>query len=188
METVGLKPVSGFTGRSSVVRGLIRYFGHPRMRQLRARALAADGTGSAAGAGFFRWLESGPLSVQTGRAGALRLDMRHLTMAHAQLGAIAFGDLESSVQEAMIRHLGPGGVLYDVGANVGFFSLLAARIAGPAGFVYAFEPAPENVRAIEANTALNGFENITVIPKAVAARPGTARLQLVDDQSWSKLE
>jgi FkbM family methyltransferase len=80
--------------------------------------------------------------------------------------------------------------VYDIGANVGFFALLGARLAGMenGAMVYAFEPAPANARAIEANALLNGLENIVVIPRAAGARSGTARLQLVEDQSWSKLE
>ena len=56
------------------------------------------------------------------------------------LGSIAGGNPESAVQEAMVRHLGRGDVFYDVGANLGFFSLLAAHLAGlEAGRVVAFE-------------------------------------------------
>jgi FkbM family methyltransferase len=89
----------------------------------------------------------------------------------------------------MVRHLGRGGVFYDIGANVGFFALLGAHLAGlHEGRVFAFEAAPDNADAIRINARLNGIENVTVIDKAVSARPGRARLQVVDDQSWSKLE
>jgi FkbM family methyltransferase len=54
--------------------------------------------------------------------------------------------------------------------------------------VYAFEAAPDNARAIGVNVELNGIPNVTVIDKAVSSRSGTGRLQIVDDQSWSKLE
>jgi FkbM family methyltransferase len=115
--------------------------------------------------------------------------MHHLPLSHAHIGSIAFGNLESAVQEAMVRHLGRGGVFYDVGANLGFFSMLAAHLVGlDVGHVYAFEAAPDNARAIRANAALNNIPNVTVIDKAVSARAGTGRLQIVDDQSWSKLE
>jgi FkbM family methyltransferase len=87
----------------------------------------------------------------------------------------------------MIRHLGEGGVFYDIGANLGFFALLGARLVGPGGKVYAFEAAPDNAQAITVNAAINEIANIEVIAKAVAARSGTGRLQVVDDQSWSKL-
>jgi FkbM family methyltransferase len=105
------------------------------------------------------------------------------------VGSIAFGNLESSVQEAMVRHLGRGGVFYDIGANLGFFAMLGAHLAGiDEGHVYAFEAAPENAEAIRHNATLNAIPNITVIAKAVSSASGRGRLQIVDDQSWSKLE
>ncbi len=94
-------------------------------------------------------LERGVLRVPQGHAGGLAFDMRHLPISHAHFGSIAFGNLESAVQEAMVRHLGDGGVFYDIGANIGFFALLGAHLAGlESGHVYAFEAAPDNAEAI----------------------------------------
>jgi hypothetical protein len=58
------------------------------------------------------------------------------------------GTTEPLVQASLERHLVEGDVLYDVGANVGFFSLLGARLVGPRGTVVAFEPLPRNVDAL----------------------------------------
>jgi FkbM family methyltransferase len=114
--------------------------------------------------------------------------MRYLPISHAHVGSIAGGNLESAVQEAMVRHLGRGEVFYDIGANLGFFSLLAAHLSGlHEGRVYAFEAAPDNAEAVRRNAELNLIPNVVVIAKAVAARAGRGRLQVVDDQSWSKL-
>jgi FkbM family methyltransferase len=174
--------------RSLVLRVLIR-FGHPKLRELRARAVAREGlSGQLLGLVLGR-LERGVLRVPQGHAGGLAFDMRYLPVSHAHFGSIAFGNLESAVQEAMVRHLGDGGVFYDIGANLGFFAMLGAHLAGlETGHVYAFEAAPDNADAIRSNAALNGIGNVTVIAKAVAASAGRARLQVVDDQSWSKLE
>ena len=172
-----------------IVRALILRYGHPRLRQVHAEALAGRGLRARAIVWGARWLEQRYLVVRGGHGIRLRIDMGQLPLSASQLGAIALGTLEIPVQEAMVRHLPAGGVFYDIGANVGFFSLLAARMAGPApAHVYAFEPAPENARAIALNARMNGFDNITVIAKALGAQAGTARLQIVDDQSWSKLE
>jgi FkbM family methyltransferase len=174
--------------RSTLVRRLIR-LGHPRLRELRARAMTGARPRDRLLRGAVRWLESGVLRVPQGHGGGLAFDMRYLPISHAHLGSIAFGNLETAVQEAMVRHLGRGGVLYDVGANLGFFSLLGAHLAGlDAGRVYAFEAAPENAQAIARNAELNAIPNVSVIEKAVTARSGRGRLQVVDDQSWSKLE
>jgi FkbM family methyltransferase len=174
--------------RSLLLRVLIR-FGHPRLRELRARAVARRGLSGMALGLLLGRLERGVLRVPQGHAGGLAFDMRYLPVSHAHFGSIAFGNLETAVQEAMVRHLGDGGVFYDIGANLGFFAMLGAHLAGlQRGHVYAFEAAPDNAEAIRSNAALNGIGNVTVIAKAVAASSGRGRLQVVDDQSWSKLE
>ena len=53
------------------------------------------------------------------------------------------GTGEPEVQDALRRHLRPGMTFYDLGANIGFFSLLAARLVGEQGRVFAFEADPE---------------------------------------------
>lgn len=163
--------------RSMLIRVLTR-LGQPTLRDLRARA-----PGPAV-----RWLEAGTVTVPVGHGQGLKFDLRHLRLDHAHLGSIATGWLETSVQEAIVRHLGPGDVLYDIGANLGFFSLLGARIVGPQGQVYAFEPAPDNAGAIRHHAELNHLANLSVREQAVAASSGQGRLQLVQDRSWSKLE
>jgi FkbM family methyltransferase len=170
---------TGFN-RGFVVRRLVR-LGHPKLRDL----WLADPWWARP---LFRWLESGAITVPTGLGGGLQLDMRGIPLSHAHIGSLAFGNLEQSVQEAMLRHLGEGGVFYDIGANVGFFALLAGHMSGyGVGHAYAFEPTPDNAEEIRRNVVLNGLPNVTVIEKAVGAEKGTGRLQVVDDQSWSKL-
>jgi FkbM family methyltransferase len=173
--------------RSMLVRRLIR-LGHPRLRQLRADAMRGRTLRAVALRMFVRWLEDGVLRVPQGYAGGLAFDLRYLPISHAHVGSIAGGNLESAVQEAMVRHLGRGGVFYDIGANLGFFSLLAAHLAGLSeGRVYAFDAAPDNAEAIRVNAALNRIPNVEVLAVAVSDRSGWGRLQVVDDQSWSKL-
>jgi FkbM family methyltransferase len=184
--------IKGFLGRlginrSTLVRRLIR-LGHPRLRELRAEAISGRGPRAHALRVFVRWLENGVLRVPQGYAGGLAFDMRWLPISHAHVGSIAGGNLESAVQEAMVRHLPRGGVFYDIGANLGFFSLLAAHLSGlDEGRVYAFEAAPDNAEAIRVNAALNQIPNVEVRAVAVSDRSGRGRLQIVDDQSWSKL-
>ena len=96
-----------------------------------------------------RWLERGVLRVPQGHGGGLIFDMRYLPISHAHIGSIAFGNLESSVQEAMVRHLGPAACSMTSAPTSGFFSMLGAHLAGfEEGHVYAFEAAPENAEAI----------------------------------------
>jgi FkbM family methyltransferase len=64
-------------------------------------------------------------------------------------------------------------VVFDVGANIGYLSLLFARQAGPDGRVVAFEALPANLARLAAHIELNGMApNITIVPAAVVDRPG----------------
>lgn len=171
--------------RSWVVRRFVR-IGHPRLREFELRVRTSPLLQAAVEPGR-RWLNAKPIQIPAGLAHGMWISKSDLPLTHAHLGSVAFGNLEASVQEALLRHLGPGDVFYDIGANLGFFALLGARLVGPEGRVFAFEPAPANAGAIVRNAALNGFENVEVIEKAVSARGGQGRLQIVDDQSWSKL-
>ncbi|MBE9166043.1 FkbM family methyltransferase [Pleurocapsales cyanobacterium LEGE 06147] len=90
----------------------------------------------------------------------------------------ALGDYELPLQEALASHLKPGGVFYDIGANIGFFSILGAKLVGHTGKVYAFEPVPDNAAKIHHNARLNNFSQITVIEKAVSGSMGEGQLLL----------
>jgi FkbM family methyltransferase len=60
----------------------------------------------------------------------------------------------------------------DVGANMGYFSLLAASLVGSTGHVYSWEPSPENVKLLLASKQLNQFSNIEIVQAAAGARSG----------------
>jgi FkbM family methyltransferase len=66
--------------------------------------------------------------------------------------------------------------LYDVGANVGFFTLLASRLVGPTGRVVAFEPEPDNVQVLRHHVLRNSLANVSVIGAAVSDEEGVATL------------
>lgn len=88
------------------------------------------------------------------------------------------GDVERPVQDAIVDLLGEGDVFYDVGANVGFFSLLAARAVGSAGSVVAFEPVAANAQLVRSNARANGMDNVVCIETAVSDRSGRADLHV----------
>ena len=68
------------------------------------------------------------------------------------------GTYEPELQAALRELVQPGAIIYDVGANIGYVSLLLAKAAGPAGHVYAFEALPENAGRWQTNIALNGMD------------------------------
>ena len=72
----------------------------------------------------------------------------------------------------------PGMVVVDVGANVGYFTLLAAELAGSGGTVYAFEPEPNNYALLKNNIQLNSYSNIQPIETAVSNECGSTQLYL----------
>ncbi len=67
----------------------------------------------------------------------------------------------------------PGDVVYDVGANVGIYSLLASSRVGSSGCVYAFEPLERNLHYLRRHIELNHVQNCTVLPSAVCNQQGT---------------
>lgn len=83
------------------------------------------------------------------------------------------GTYEIELQEALTRLVKPGMVAYDVGANIGYISLILASLAGPGGRVFAFEALPDNVRRLRKNLELNQMsDRVSVTPEAVIDRSG----------------
>lgn len=82
------------------------------------------------------------------------------------------GSYEYEKQQLLKSVLKPGDVVYDLGANVGFYSLLAATLVGPAGTVYSFEPLPSNLDYLRRHIDVNGIRNCQVFPWAVGGRNG----------------
>ena len=91
---------------------------------------------------------------------------------------LGLGTYELPIQTIFAQHLDTGDVFYDIGANVGFFSIVAAKLVGDTGKVYAFEPGTENAKAIRHNAKLNNFDTIEVIEKAVSNTSGEGQLLL----------
>ena len=86
------------------------------------------------------------------------------------------GTYEPELQAALRELIQPGAVIYDVGANIGYVSLLLAKAAGQNGHVYAFEALPENVGRWRQNVALNGMEaRLSLYTGAVTRSTGPAR-------------
>lgn len=72
----------------------------------------------------------------------------------------------------------PDMVVLDIGAHVGYYSLLAARRVGPNGKVYAFEPEPGNYDLLVENIEQNGYENVIPFRQAISDRKGNSTLFL----------
>jgi FkbM family methyltransferase len=82
-------------------------------------------------------------------------------------------------ETAIIFHnLKEGDVFIDVGANVGYYTLLASKKVGITGHVYSFEPETENYEILKQNIILNNLQNVTIEKKAVANKAGRMKLYL----------
>jgi FkbM family methyltransferase len=81
---------------------------------------------------------------------------------------------EAEVQKIMREIVTPGDIVYDVGANVGYMTLLFATLSGPEGRVLAFEPSPVNFRRLRRNIELNRERNVDLQNCAVSDVEGTA--------------
>ena len=83
------------------------------------------------------------------------------------------------VETAIItREVRPGQTFVDIGAHIGYYTLLASTLVGAEGKVFAFEPDLLNREVLEKNVAAAGCRNVTVIPKAVSVKTGKADLYL----------
>jgi FkbM family methyltransferase len=145
--------------------------------------------------GLWEWLLSRRVTRAAARRWYRRRDARIAAGPAAGLwfnagpGDVDFnlGRYERPVQAALVEHLRPGDTFYDVGANLGFFTMLAARLVGPSGRVYAFEPVPENAAAVRHNARLNDFGQVTVLEKAVADAAGRGELRQAHHAGGSAL-
>lgn len=66
----------------------------------------------------------------------------------------------------------------DVGAHIGYYTLLLAKLVGPNGKVYSFEPDPENFKVLKRNVLENGYRNVVLENKAVSDKDGKVKLHL----------
>ena len=81
------------------------------------------------------------------------------------------------------KYVHEGDVVIDVGAHVGYYTLLMAQLVGKNGKVYSFEPDPANFELLKKSVEINGFENVVLIQKAVSDTTEKIKLFLGDNDS-----
>jgi FkbM family methyltransferase len=84
-----------------------------------------------------------------------------------------FGAYEPGVAALIAQQLRLGDVAYDVGANIGYFSMLMARIVGPGGHVLAFEPSPRSYRQLANNAERSAWPSLSTLQVALTDEVGT---------------
>ena len=86
--------------------------------------------------------------------------------------SFVYGTWEPHVVEALVQAVEPGTVAVDIGAHIGFYTLLLSKRVGQSGLVVAFEPLPPNFRVLRENLQLNFCPHVRAVNKAVTDRPG----------------
>jgi FkbM family methyltransferase len=84
------------------------------------------------------------------------------------------GSYDYSRQTLFSKIIKEGSTVYDVGAHVGFYTLLFSTLVGPKGKVFAFEPSPRNICYLKRHLKLNCCDNVEVIEAAVTEKDGIA--------------
>ncbi|MDA8324071.1 MAG: FkbM family methyltransferase [Actinomycetota bacterium] len=88
------------------------------------------------------------------------------------------GQYESYESDLFRSAIVPGTTVIDVGANIGYYSLIASRLVGEGGRVVSFEPHPEIFGLLTANRERNSAENVIPLNLALSDRTGATRLYL----------
>lgn len=96
------------------------------------------------------------------------VDSLHITKNNG-----VYEPLETGVVQANVKK---GDVVVDAGANIGYYTLLLARLVGPEGKVIAIEPDPDNFALLKKNVEVNGYHNVELHQKAVSDAAGTVKL------------
>jgi len=94
------------------------------------------------------------------------------------LGLSLRGYYEQYETEIVKGEIKKGDVVLDLGANIGYYTLIFAKLVGESGKVFAFEPEPANFSLLKKNMEINGYNNIILIQKAVSDRDKIIKLYL----------
>jgi FkbM family methyltransferase len=97
------------------------------------------------------------------------------------------GSYEYHKRQALEKMVAKGSVVLDIGANAGFYTLLASVLVGRQGRVFAFEPVPRNLRYLKEHLRINGIANVSVIEAAVADCAGIAHFDAGPNPSMGHL-
>lgn len=121
-----------------------------------------------------RQVLASPITVRFGEGDIVLLDLGGFRLfadradAAVSVSIVATGDYETHLSGFHKRVVKPGMTVVDIGANVGFYTMLFASLVGERGRVLAFEPNSENCRILLLTIAANNFHQVTLFPFALA--------------------
>jgi FkbM family methyltransferase len=126
--------------------------------------------------------ESRPRTIVRGLAAGYRM-----YVSPAENLGYLLGTYEPQLQAIIKEYVAAGDTVYDVGANVGYASLLLAKRVGPGGRVIAFEPVPRNIDAFRENVKINDLANVRLLEFAASDRRGEATIRVADNFAEASL-
>jgi FkbM family methyltransferase len=124
---------------------------------------------------YQHWVPHDKLAVEA-FGSRLLLDPNDMGMSRTLI--LKAGEWERAETRVVCSLVREGMTLVDIGANMGYYSLLAASLVGSSGRVFSFEPSPRNFSFLESSVAANGYRNITLTRKAVSNSSGTAQFEI----------
>lgn len=123
-----------------------------------------------------RWLTPKMADIQEGK---IIFDADDPIMA----AWVSLGQYDPETVACFRSYLKEGMIVVDIGANLGYFTVIAARRVGPRGKVFSYEPDPRNFHLLEKNISVNGFRNVTAIPSAISDKIGSRELFFGDNNT-----
>jgi FkbM family methyltransferase len=109
------------------------------------------------------------------------LDGYQMHIDWSQFRSFVYGTWEPKVVSSIVSTVQPGMTAVDIGAHIGYYTLLLAKRVGPTGRVFAFEPLPVNFALLQKNIELNRLQRVQTFPQAVFSRDVELTLTVPDD-------
>jgi FkbM family methyltransferase len=109
------------------------------------------------------------------------LEGYRMSIDWSRFRSFLYGTWEPKVTRAVTATAKPGMTVIDIGAHVGYYSLLFAKCVGPSGRVFSFEPLPENFALLRKNIQLNELQNVQTFPQAVFSSTKEVSITVPDE-------
>jgi FkbM family methyltransferase len=109
-------------------------------------------------------------------------------IAASAINGCWLGTYELEKQQALLHFVKPGMVVYDIGAQAGFYTLFFSKLVGETGRIFAFEPCPYSARFLLDHVRMNRLANVFVLQVAVSERSGLTRMTVDRGKMENRLQ
>jgi FkbM family methyltransferase len=139
--------------------------------------------------GFAKWFvvlvlgrEPSPHRILRGLASGYRI-----CLSPAENLGYLLGTAEPHLQRIIRKYVSPGQIVYDIGANIGYVTLSLAKLVGPHGRVFAFEPVPKNIESLRRTLEANRLTTVKLLEAAASNTSGDAIIRMTENLSTPSL-